>query len=135
AGDPRCERQVQRWAPYFESPKATEPIATRLVVEIENAEGQPRVFDLSHLSAQGAVVRKTKGRYEVSLGAKPTSAVVEAVAPKAPTGFFIFQMPLLAEMPMELPFDPTRARFELLLPSIGLLTNAGAQANGSFRVT
>jgi len=133
AGDAHCERRVQRWAPLFEPPRATEPFTTQLVVDVEDGDAM-RAFDLEALSAQGAVVRKTKGRYEISLGAKPASSVIAAEARPA-AGFFTFKLPIAPEMPVELPFDPASARFELLLPGFGLLTNAGAQAKGAFRVT
>lgn len=134
-GDARCERLVQRWAPLLEPPQATEPFATHLVVEIENETDDARVFELTELSAQGAVVRQGKGRYEVSLGTKLSDGIVASAKSEVVTGHFQLKPSLVSKMPAELPIDPAHARFELLLPGYGLLTSAGGQAKGAFRVT
>ena len=134
-GDVRCERQVQRWSSLFEPPQATEPFATHLVVEIEKEPGDVRLFELKELSAQGAVVRRAKGRYEVSLGAKLSDTVVRAANVETVAGHFQFKLPIHSEAPTEVPLDPANAHFELLLPGCGLLTSAGGQAKGAFHVT
>ena len=133
--DAHCRRQIARWAPFFESPVESTPFAAELFVEVENADGSVVDFDLGDLSAKGAVVRKTKGRYEISLGTKPVGAVVKAAEPSMPIGFFLFKLPLHSKDVGSLPLDPLEARFELLVPGFGLLTSAGGQAKGAFHLT
>lgn len=133
--DARCQRQVARWAPLLEPPAQRPAFATELVVNVERADGSQRTFDLSLLSERGVVVRKTRGRHEISLGTKPTSAVVHVAEPSQPAGAFLLSLPVAAKSGEAIPLDPLHGRFDLLLPGLGLLTSAGAQAKGTFQVT